>query len=388
MEGDAGIMAALDTLRATRGPLFTLMAIGVYWGGLSGMMPDIKTRVGAGDGEMGLVLMAPALGSVLAMWAAPWAARRFGGKTLPFATLMIAVSFLHYFWAGQVASLAVALFLGGFAVAFADMVANMRIAALEVVRDQPLMNLNHGAFSVSFGITALAIALARKAGWGVLDIVPWLFAAALAYTIIGWQTRQPVVPGEETHSDARPPIGIVTLAGLVLFCAFIAENASEAWSALHVERTLGAPVGEGSFGPAVLGFVMAAARFSGQFFAMRFGADRLIIGSATLGVIGAVIVAAGMSKEVVLGGVFLLGMGVAVVVPTTNSILARKVSGPARSTAIARAWMLGLVGFFVGPSLMGGLAEVASLRLSFAAVAVFVLLIIPAVRALSARPAV
>ena len=153
----------------------------------------------------------------------------------------------------------------------------------------------------------------------------------------------------------------------------------------HLERTLGGAVGEGSFGPAVFGFVMGAARLSGQALVRRLGAERLILSSAVLAVIGAIVIALSPSQIVMHGGVVLTALGVAVIVPSTNSILARKVKGPARSIAISRAWMLGLMGFFIGPALMGGLAELGSLRLSFAAVAVSSAAIIPAVLALSRR---
>jgi hypothetical protein len=43
------------------------------------------------------------------------------------------------------------------------------------------------------------------------------------------------------------------------------------------------------------------------------------------------------------------------------------------------------MGFFVGPSMMGGLAEIWSLRVSFAVVAFVVALIVPTVLALTRR---
>ena len=169
------------------------------------------------------------------------------------------------------------------------------------------------------------------------------------------------------------------------FAGFVGENATEAWSALHIERTLGAPAGEGSFGPATLGLVMFLGRLGGQFAASRFGEARLILVSAVLGSLGAVIIALAPTKAVVLAGVAVVALGMAVIVPATNSIVGRAVSDAARPVAISRAWMAGLVGFFIGPAMMGGLAELASLRLSFAAVALIVATIVPAVLALNRR---
>jgi hypothetical protein len=44
-----------------------------------------------------------------------------------------------------------------------------------------------------------------------------------------------------------------------------------------------------------------------------------------------------------------------------------------------------MIGFFIGPSMMGGLAALWNLRVSFAVVAVILALIVPAILALS-RP--
>lgn len=378
-------MPLIETLRLSRASAFVLMATGVYWGGLAGMMPDVKAQAGASDGEMGAVLLAPALASVIAMGVAPWASERFGGRVLPVATLLIAGAFLLYLTAFSVPALALALFLGGFAVAFADMTANVRLSHIEVARDVHLMNLSHAAYSFSFGITALLIAFLRKDGWAVVEIAPLLGAMALVYAVLGWDAKG-AVAGEDDEGEMTARVWpVVALAGLVLFCSFVVENATEAWSALHIERTLGAPAGEGSIGPALLGFVMGGGRLSGQALARRLGAERLILSSALLAVIGGAVIAAAPTPGIVQIGVVLAGLGVAVTVPSTNSIIARKVRNRQRAIAISRAWMVGLLGFFVGPAMMGGLAEVGSLRLSFFAVAVVALAIIPAILALSRR---
>ncbi|MAM60387.1 MFS transporter [Maritimibacter sp. UBA3975] len=378
-------MTRLEQLAVVRGPTLVLMATGVYWGALAGMMPDIKVAVGASDGLMGALLMVPASASVLAMWAAPWLGEKVGGTILPISGLMIAAGLLLYLMVGSVPTLAVAIFLGGFAVAFSDMTANVRIAAYEARRDVHLMNFAHAAYSLSFAITAIIVAVLRTGGWDFRSISVVLAAIALVYVLIGWDARDPGGAQDESRAGRRPPRVVVLLAGLVLFASFVVENASEAWTALHIERTFGALQGTGSFGPATFGFVMFAGRLFGQALARRLGAERLILSSASLAVIGAFVIALAVNVGQVHAGVVLMAMGVAVIVPSTNSIIARKVSDAARPRAISRAWMLGLLGFFAGPALMGLFAEFGSLRVSFAAIGVISALIIPAIIALGRR---
>jgi len=380
-------MAIIQAARITRAPMLTLAAVGVNWGGLAGLMPDIKAHVGASDAELGAALIAPAVGSMIAMALAPRYGRALGGLALPLAGFGIVVAVLLPIFAFSVLTLALALFFTGAAVALADMTANVRIAQLEARKRMHLQSVNHAAFSLAFGFTALGVAFARQAGFGPTDVLPVLSVISLGTIAAGWDrtTLPPLDDAEDAAKGAVPPLMVVLLGGLILFAGFIGENATEAWSALHIERTLGGAPGEGSFGPATLGFVMFAGRLGGQLAASRVGEVRLILLSAILGVIGAVIIATAPTKLVAILGVAVLALGMAVIVPATNSIVGRMVSDEARPLAISRAWMLGLLGFFIGPSMMGGIAQLSSLRVSFAAVALIVALIIPTILALQRR---
>ncbi|MGR3364622.1 MAG: MFS transporter [Maritimibacter harenae] len=375
-----------EQFRAVRGPALVLMATGVYWGALAGLMPDIKAHIGASDGMMGALLLFPATASVIAMGIAPGLGARIGGLALPLSGLLISVGLGLFFIMESTTSAAVALFLGGFAVAFSDMTANVRIAAHEARRGVHLMNVAHAMYSLSFAITALIVAALRSGGWAFDWIAFALGGLALFYVLAGWDGRDPPpADGAQETGGRSAPRDVVWLAGLVLFASFVCENAAEGWSALYIERTFGAVQGAGSLGPATFGFVMAGARFFGQAVAGRLGAERLILSSAALAVVGAAGIAAAQSVLHVHAGVVLMALGVAVIAPSTNSIIARKVSDAARARAISRAWMLGLLGFFAGPALMGMFSEIGDLRISYAAIAVIAAAIIPAILRLRHR---
>ncbi|GKY88945.1 MFS transporter [Sinisalibacter aestuarii] len=380
-------MSVLEAARITRAPMLTLAAVGIHWGGLASLMPDLKAMVSASDAELGGALLAPAVGSMITMGLAPRIGRALGGWALPLAGLGIALALFLPLFAASPLGLGIALFFAGGAVALADMTANVRIAQLEARAGKHLQSVNHAVFSLFFGLTAFGVAFARQAGYGPGDVLPVLSVFALVVVLFGWDRSvlPPVDDPEDAARASTPPWAVVVLGGLILFAGFIGENATEAWSALHIERTLGGAPGEGSFGPATLGFVMFLGRLAGQVVASAAGEARLILGSAVLGSIGAVIIATAPTQGVVILGVAVLGLGMAVIVPATNSIIGRLVSDAARPAAISRTWMAGLLGFFIGPSMMGGLAEIWNLRVSFGAVAVIVALIIPAVLALSRR---
>ena len=86
----------------------------------------------------------------------------------------------------------------------------------------------------------------------------------------------------------------------------------------------------------------------------------------------------GALREVLaLLGVTLIGMGCAVLVPSTNALIGRAVRPEERPLAISRAWMLGFSGYFVGPVLLGWIAEGVGLRAAFVAIGLLLVLILP-----------
>ncbi|MCG6902266.1 MAG: MFS transporter, partial [Rhodobacter sp.] len=129
----------------------------------------------------------------------------------------------------------------------------------------------------------------------------------------------------------------------------------------------------------MLGLVMGLGRLSGQVAAAWLGHALLIFWSAVLGMIGALIIAAAPTPAVAIIGVSVTALGMAVIVPSANSMLGAHVSEAQRSHALSRAWMFGIFGFFVGPTLMGGIAEWFGLRAAFVAIALVIAPVLPAV---------
>jgi MFS family permease len=69
----------------------------------------------------------------------------------------------------------------------------------------------------------------------------------------------------------------------------------------------------------------------------------------------------------------LMGLGISVVVPTALAVAGRLAEPAARSRAIARTTVLGYLGFFLGPPVLGFVAEMAGLRASYGLVAALLL---------------
>ena len=372
-------MALLRVAAASRATGVSLGALGLFWGGFAAQMPEFKARAGVEDGLFGVLLLGSALGGMAAMAVAPQVGRMLAGRVLPICAALLALAALLPLSIQSGLTLGLALVGMGVAMSSLDIAANVRISELEHSTGLPLMNWNHALFSLGFGGAALAAGLARSAGVGPEVVQPVLAVGLVVCAVAVIERRPPPGSAEEAAAKvaARTPWAAALAAAAILFAAFVAENATETWSALHIERNLGGAAGEGAFGPAMLGFTMAAGRFGGQMLAARLGEVRLVAVSALLGCFGAVVTALAPVQGLAVLGVGLIGAGVAVVVPSANSLLGQRVAPGERALAISRAWMIGFTGFFVGPVAMGTLAEAFGLRAAFVAVAVVLAAILP-----------
>ena len=370
-------MALLRPLYLSRATAPSLAAIGIVWGGLAAMVPQIKATLGISDAELGGLLFVAALGAVAAMAVAPRLGERLPRIALPLCGASMALALiLAGLLSAQLWPFAIGLILLGVTTGLLDILANARIAGLEAEHDAALMNLNHAAYSLVYAATAALTGLAREAGFGVALWFGLIGAAALCLVpLMALNPARTLAPGEQPPAPGSVPMAAI-FAGVIAMIGFFSENATEHWSALHIERTLGQGAALGALGPAMLGLTMGIGRLAGHFVTQR-GRETQVIGVAVVvSAAGLAIAAIAPVPWVAYLGFGLLGLGVSVVAPLALSIAGRSASEAGRARAVARATMISYGGFFFGPPVMGFLAELVGLRVAFALVAA-ALLIVP-----------
>ena len=374
-------MSLKHDLYITRKPLAGFVAIGVAWAVYFAHMPVIKSNVGASDGAYGVAVFFAALGALGAMWLAPLAQRLAGGRALPLAIVVVAFGMLAASFSSVLVVLALAMLVASIGSGVTDVLINARVAEIEARSARLLMNLNHALYSFAYAGAALLAGVLREAQVDLRVIFAGLVVVLMA---LAYAARD-VVPNIEDDTGADPtemPHRLVILAGLVVLVAFLAEASSEGWSALHLERTLGGTPGEGAMGPALLGLTMGIGRLSGHGLA-RFMRDTTLMLVATLvSTVGLLIAGLAGSVPMALAGFALGGLGISVVAPLALAFVGRSVPDAARLGAISRASVLGYGAFFLGPPMMGLIAQGFGLRAAFVVVAVMLavtaILLIPA----------
>jgi MFS family permease len=371
--GQIASMSLVRALAQCRATLPAFAVIGIYWGAFAAQVPELKAGIGADDWAFGLALLCGATGAVTAMWLAPRVDAAAGARAMQLAAVGVALCFLLPGLAPGIFLFALAMFLAAGATGLLDVVMNARVSQIEARNDRGLMNLNHATFSFAYAASALVAGAAREVG--IAPAVVFLGLGVVTLALVPFLCMAPDAPGaeDEPHPEGPGFRRVVLWAGLITLAAFMAENATEAWSALHIERTLGGRAAEGALGPAILGLTMGIGRLTGHFVTPRGRERAVIFAAALVSGTGAAVAARASSPAMAYLGFAILGFGVSVIAPLALALVGRMVRARDRAMAISRTTVIGYFGFFIGPPTMGFVSEAFGLRASFGLIALLTL---------------
>jgi len=361
---------APEVRRARRATAAVFAVHGCVTGSFAARIPWIASHVGIGVGHLGLALLMPVIGALVAMPFSGRLAHRYALR--PFVTATIAA------WcAGLVlpalptslAVLCVVLLVFGAAAGLADMAMNAEGVLVEKVYGRSVMSSFHGFWSVGVLAGSAVSALTAHAG---VDARVQFAVEAIVLAAVGAAAAQLLLDDPTTSETAAPPhfalpTRPVLLIGLVGLCAVFGEQAGTDWSALYVRNELGGSAGVAALAVSAFAVTMAAARLVGDRAIRRLGPVRTVRLSGACAVAGALTVVLAPGLALGLVGFALLGTGVALVVPLVFAAAGRVGPHPARSIAgvAGVAYASGLV----APGVIGGIASASSLTASFCVVA-------------------
>jgi hypothetical protein len=333
-------------------------------------IPLVKMAHGLGDGALGGVLFAMALGAVTVLPAAGWLVSRGGSRgvtLLAAATLALALPLPVL--APSAAWVAGALWLLGAANAALDVAMNAQGVAVETALGRPVLSSFHGFFSlgglVGAAVTAGAMALGVAASAHMLAVALGSLGVLLA--IRGGLLPAPPSLPSSRPVFAWPPRRLLGLGGLT-FCAFMAEGAMGDWSAVYLHDDLGAPPALAGAGFAAFSLAMAAGRFSGDHLAARLGPARLLRLSGGLAAVGLAAALVMDRTEAAIAGAALVGLGLANSIPVLFGAAGRMPGLPG-GVGLAAVATTGYGGFLVGPPAIGLVAEAVGLPAALGLVA-------------------
>lgn len=331
-------------------------------------IPHVKASLGLSDATLGTALLGAPIGSILAMIVTGWLLPRVGSK------VMVQVALAGYCLAGVGVGLATslpqlfgALALWGVFQGALDVAMNTQGITVERALRTPIMSGLHGGWSIG-AFTGAAIGAIAVASGVPLD-GQLLALGIVLLGVSGWLSLRllpdPVTTGE-AHAKASLAIlrnPVVLVLGGIAFACMLGEGAAADWSAVYLHDSLGSSSAVAGLGYAAFSFSMVTLRLGGNWLLTRISPRTLLPFLATIATAGFTMGLVIQTPFVALIGFAMLGIGLAMIVPTTFSA-AGALSGQHAGTAIAAVSALGWAGFVCGPPLIGHLAEWTSLPLA------------------------
>jgi len=358
------------TLRRARIATSVIFAThGAVTGTFAARVPWIADHAGIGAGGLGVALLMPGAGALLAMPLSGRLVHRFDLRAL--------VRVLMLFWCTalllpalptSLVLLCATLIVYGATAGLADVAMNAHAVLVEERYERSVMSGFHGWWSVG-GLGGSA--LATLAVWAGLPAPPHFAIATGTLIVITLVASAWLLPHRpEPELDAPPAFALPSRAvlpiGLIGLCAVFAEGASLDWAAVYIRDLLHHPASTAAATVAIFSVCMAAARFGGDWVVHRIGAVRTVRLSGAIATAGALIVVLAEPVVLVIAGFGLLGVGIAVVVPLVFAAAGRIGDHPGRSIAgvAGIAYGSGLI----APGVIGGIAHLSSLTVSFAVI--------------------
>ena len=363
-------------VRARRGTALVFAVHGCVTGSFAARVPWIAAHVGIDVGHLGLALLMPGIGAMLAMPFSGRLAHRYAFRPLVAVTIVAwCASLVLPSLPTSLPLLCVALLVFGAAGGIADMAMNAQGVLVEKEFGRSVMSSFHGFWSVGVLIGSAGSALASRAE---IDTRLQFLIVALVLAGVGATAAKFLIEDETAGQTVPPPAFAlptrpILLIGLVGLCAVFGEQAGTDWSALFIKRELGGSASTAALAVSAFAATMAGVRLIGDRVIQRLGPVVTVRASGACAAAGAVAVVLAPNLAVGLGGFALLGIGVAVVIPIVFAAAGRVGPHPARSIA-------GVAGIAYGsglaaPGVIGGIASAASLKTSFCIVAGLVMVV-------------
>ncbi|MBG8551915.1 MFS transporter [Hymenobacter guriensis] len=355
--------------RAAVSALFFLS--GLCFASWASRIPDIRLQLGLSEGQLGQLLLAMPLGSLLALPLAGWLTDTYGSRrVVQLASALYALSLPLLGWAPTTWTLAGALVLFGSAGNLLNISVNAQ--ALEVQKSygtSVIMGSFHGLWSLAGFVGGVVATPLRN--WHQPPLIHFAgVSAALLVLLLAVRGGLPKPTGHASGTGfvLRMPDGLLLRLGLIALFGLLCEGCMFDWSGVYFQKVVQADKAWVTSGYVAFMSTMALGRFGSDLLTSHLGVARVLQLSSALICLGLLTAVLFPSLPTALLGFLLVGFGTSSVIPLTYSAAGR-VKGISPGVALALVSTVGFFGFLAGPPLIGLLAQLFNLRLSFAFVA-------------------
>ena len=332
------------------------------------LIPEVQSGLNLDASQLALALMGAPAGMLTTLPFAGKVANTLGIRKIFY------IGFPVYFFTITLTGLAdgldilfLVLFLAGVCGSLLTVSLNVHAGRVEKHTRRVIMNRCHGFWSLGI-MTGSLLGSALHSESTVLMI---LIMCASALFPVAWLLCLGLPSYENITSVEVSPVFVIPQFPTILICicvfAFgitIIEGAMADWASVYVKEMLGPEAQGTGYGFGLFAAFMALGRFFGDNLKIKLGTKlvaRVFVISAILGLI---ILVTADDLWLALVGFALTGMGVSVGFPLAVTSAA-SIDDKREASYVAFLSLIALIGFLVGPPIIGFLANVTNLKTGF-----------------------
>lgn len=342
-------------------------------------IPTIKTFYGFNDAQMGTVLLAMPVSSLIGLPISGWLIGRFDSRiplTAAFTLNAIALAFIGF--ANSALSLIAAISVFSFTMRIFSVSANTQAISLQKLFEKKILGSMHGLWSAG-GITGVGFCTLMVAN--AISIQLHLAMVAVLSVIVTLFSFNSLMKKDRSSQGNKLILGkpdpYILYLGILIFFAAVCEGGMFDWSGIFFREVLHVRIF--TYGYLTFMICMTLSRFFSDRIIDRLGMSKTYLISSFLVMTGISLAVALPTFWTSLIGFSLTGLGTASIVPMTYALAggSKKYSAGMAISIIATYATLGML---AGPPLIGYLAHAIGLRYSFLAFAFSGLVFIPITR--------
>ena len=339
-------------------------------------IPTLKESFNLNEAELGNLLLVMPVSSLIGLPISGWLVSRFDSRfplLVSFIAFGISLALIGY--ADNLYVLIAAVFLFAFNMRILNISMNTQSITLQKSFVKKILGSFHGIWSTggllgvgfSTWMIGIGISMERHLLLGGLIII---LVGICSYTWLLKKDR--VTQGNKLM--LRKPDKFIVYLGLLVFFAAIAEGGMFDWSGVYFKEVVKQEVF--TTGYLIFMIFMAVSRFLSDKWIEWLGMEKMYIVSSTVIAMGILMMVIFPYFWPAVIGFSLVGIGVAAIFPMTYGLAGNsKKYSPGMAVSIIATY--GIVGMLLGPPLLGYLAHLFNLQVSFLMIMIAGLMLIP-----------
>lgn len=357
-----------------------------FFGGISASwasrIPTIKEAFNVGESAWGLVLLYISIGTLISLPFAGKLIAKLGSKKstiiflILYFILLIGIGYWNILW-----QLKFNLVMFGIFSNLTNISINTQAINVSKRYKGQIIGSFHGTWSIGgffaawIGAEMISKHVPPLEHFIYFSSIGIIVAICLFKYLVPDQTESKGNNLSQSKKGFILPDRNLALLGLLAFFAMVAEGTMTDWSSEYMKTIVHSPIQIMGYGLTAYMFAMASGRFISDFTVRKYGEHNTLTICGILIFIGLISAVVYPTLYSTIFSFMIVGFGVSAVVPMVYNLAGHnKVMPPQQALTLVTS--IGFIGFFLGPPVIGFIAEHSSLKTAFSIIAFFGLAII------------